>query len=63
MTPTRELARQVADVFSSLSDDMSVACIYGGSPMTPQGTTREYGKWFINRSEASSPIQIFKQNY
>jgi len=37
LTPTRELARQVADVISSLSDTLSTVCVYGGAPIGPQG--------------------------
>ena len=37
LTPTRELARQVADVISSLSDRLSTVCVYGGAPIGPQG--------------------------
>jgi len=37
LTPTRELARQVADVISSLTDSLSTVCVYGGAPIGPQG--------------------------
>jgi len=37
LTPTRELARQVADVISSLTDSLSTVCVYGGAPISPQG--------------------------
>jgi len=37
MTPTRELAKQVCDDFSSISTSLSAFCIYGGSPYGPQG--------------------------
>jgi len=38
LTPTRELARQVAEVFASLTDSLSTVAVYGGAPIGPQGT-------------------------
>jgi len=38
LAPTRELARQVADVISSLTDSLSTVCVYGGAAIGPQGT-------------------------
>ena len=37
MAPTRELANQVNAEFESLSQSLSVFCIYGGVPYWPQG--------------------------
>jgi len=37
LTPTRELARQVADVISSLTDSLSTVAVYGGAPIAAQG--------------------------
>ncbi|XP_071128984.1 nucleolar RNA helicase 2-like [Mytilus edulis] len=36
MAPTRELAKQVCEDFSSVSTNLSAFCIYGGSPYAPQ---------------------------
>lgn len=36
MAPTRELAKQVCDDFSSICTSLSAFCIYGGSPYGPQ---------------------------
>uniref|UniRef100_K1RHB2 RNA helicase n=1 Tax=Magallana gigas TaxID=29159 RepID=K1RHB2_MAGGI len=36
MVPTRELAKQVSDEFESISDGLSVACFYGGTPYEKQ---------------------------
>ncbi|XP_048758389.2 nucleolar RNA helicase 2-like [Ostrea edulis] len=36
MVPTRELAKQVSDVFESISDRLNVACFYGGTPYEKQ---------------------------
>jgi len=47
MTPTRELARQVTDVIEQLSDDLSVACIYGGAPAGPQGMSVAFIFFFV----------------
>ena len=37
MTPTRELAKQVAADFQCLSAKLLVVCVYGGTPYGPQG--------------------------
>ena len=37
MTPTRELAKQVAETFTDISSSLSVLCVYGGTPLGPQG--------------------------
>ena len=42
MAPTRELAKQVGEDFSSISDDLSILCVYGGTPYYPQGTVHHY---------------------
>lgn len=42
MAPTRELARQVSEVIESMSDKLSVACVYGGAPAGPQGMSLQY---------------------
>ncbi|KAJ8318485.1 hypothetical protein KUTeg_003576 [Tegillarca granosa] len=36
MAPTRELAKQVSDDFLSIGENISVYCIYGGTPYGPQ---------------------------
>eukprot|EP00126_Sphaerothecum_destruens_P002408 Sdes_comp15846_c0_seq1m4932 len=36
MAPTRELARQVHEDFSSIGDQFSCTCLYGGAPYDPQ---------------------------
>jgi superfamily II DNA/RNA helicase len=37
MTPTRELAKQVSDTFEMICDTLTVLCVYGGTPIMPQG--------------------------
>ena len=37
LTPTRELANQVAQVVDSLTDELRVVPVYGGSSITYQG--------------------------
>ncbi len=37
MAPTRELAKQVCDNFSSISDGLVCTSIYGGAPYEKQG--------------------------
>ena len=37
MAPTRELAKQVSEDFESISEGLSVLCVYGGTPYGPQG--------------------------
>lgn len=37
LAPTRELAKQTANVFSDLSSRLSVLAVYGGTPYGPQG--------------------------
>ena len=37
MAPTRELSKQVADDFKSISSTMQVLSIFGGVPYGPQG--------------------------
>ncbi|XP_062611033.1 nucleolar RNA helicase 2-like [Saccostrea cucullata] len=36
MVPTRELAKQVSDVFESIGEGLNVACFYGGTPYEKQ---------------------------
>lgn len=45
MAPTRELARQVAEVIESLSNQLSVVCVYGGAAFGSQGEV--VGHWLI----------------
>ena len=37
MAPTRELAKQIGDDFESISDGLSILCVYGGTPYYTQG--------------------------
>ena len=41
MAPTRELAKQIADDFNSISDDVKMVIVYGGTPYGPQGILYE----------------------
>ncbi|KAL3876853.1 hypothetical protein ACJMK2_034638 [Sinanodonta woodiana] len=36
LTPTRELAKQVAEDFEEINDTLDITCVYGGSPYGPQ---------------------------
>jgi len=49
MAPTRELAKQVADTFVDIAPKgITVLCVYGGTPMGPQGITYLPSSWVIS---------------
>lgn len=60
MTPTRELAKQVSDTFEMICNPLTVLCVYGGTPIIPQGN--ENSSSFINNI-AVSPASDLKENF
>lgn len=50
MAPTRELAKQVADTFSDVAGSLSIVCVYGGTPIGPQGN-----EFYIENSKQTIP--------
>lgn len=50
MSPTRELAKQIASDFEYIAPNLSVICIYGGAAYEPQGILI-FSCYFIEKME------------
>lgn len=58
MVPTRELAKQVSDEFESISDGLSVACFYGGTPYEKQ--SKQLAFYFTEKAKNIWHYTLFR---